>query len=151
MRRSHRLSVEANVDGAAIYVDGRRRGTGNVRLRLRPGRHSIRVSAEGYLDFRTTLNLHSNETVRVPLEPSEATVRIELAEQFRNPSLSREEIVEELEIYLDDERKRGLSFEVEPGRHQLRLSSGAFTLEKRIMVAPGDTRTVRPEFGLSRE
>lgn len=49
--------VRAAPSGSAVYVDSQRKGVtsadGSIRMTLPSGRHSVRVSQEGYTDFNT--------------------------------------------------------------------------------------------------
>ncbi len=59
------VSVSANVDGAAVQVDGKPRETIDTPLRLLPGRHVVRVVADGYSTFTTPVEIRVGETAKV--------------------------------------------------------------------------------------
>lgn len=45
------LNIVPNVDGAEVEVDGVARGTGTMRLTVRPGTYALRIHAEGHLPY----------------------------------------------------------------------------------------------------
>jgi hypothetical protein len=60
------LTIQTNVGGAAIFVDGTQI-SGNVII-VTPGGHTVRVTADGYNDFNTTVNIvNAPMVVNVPL------------------------------------------------------------------------------------
>jgi hypothetical protein len=59
------LTVNSNVKGAAVFIDGGQIA-GNV-ANVPPGRHTIRVAAEGYNDFVTTIAVSGPAVVNAPL------------------------------------------------------------------------------------
>jgi len=60
------VSVSANVTGANIYVDNRLVGNAPTTIgKLTTGNHTVRVTANGYEDFSTTVNVRANQ--RTPL------------------------------------------------------------------------------------
>ncbi len=62
------LTIQTNVPGAIVLVDNLQvpGNTANVR----PGRHVIRVSAPGYLDFNTSVNVTGPLVVNARLTPA---------------------------------------------------------------------------------
>jgi hypothetical protein len=144
---SYSLRLRPNVDDAEIYIDGERRGSGRISLELRPGRYSIRISADGYLDFETTLRLDGDETINANLQPAFATIRIKVPESYLNSDIDNPR--EELRVYVDGRRRYGFQFEVRPGRHDIRLTSGAFSVEGSFVFRPRREYTIKPELGLT--
>ncbi len=45
------VSLTTNPDGAEVYVDDQFYGNSPATLRLKPGKHTIRVKASGYKDW----------------------------------------------------------------------------------------------------
>lgn len=60
-----RLAVTATIDGARIEVDGDVVGTDDVELEVLPGPHVVRVRAEGYVPFETSVSLGPGSTQRI--------------------------------------------------------------------------------------
>ncbi len=69
---SAQLVLAANVEGATLRVDGQVVGIGNLAYqKLKPGKRSYTVSAEGYQTVSGTVNLGANKTttLEVALQP----------------------------------------------------------------------------------
>ncbi len=64
------LSVETNVEGGEIWVDGRRVGTAPASVRVPPGNHSIEVRSTGFSPGRQEVQVssHASRTLRFVLE-----------------------------------------------------------------------------------
>jgi hypothetical protein len=79
-RRPGRIVVNADVDGARVWVDGRERGAPPVVIeQARSGTHAIIVRAPGYQEFRGTCAVAPEQdcTVDAALEPVGTPVRID--------------------------------------------------------------------------
>ena len=58
-----KLTLNANVDGARLIIDGSVVGAGNLTYtRLKPGQHSYTVSKDGYKSVNGTINLLTDKT-----------------------------------------------------------------------------------------
>jgi serine/threonine protein kinase len=55
------LNATSTPRGAAVYVDGRRRGTTPVRLSVPPGPHKVRLTLGGYEDWETRVDVRQAE------------------------------------------------------------------------------------------
>jgi Domain of unknown function (DUF4384)/PEGA domain len=51
--------------GASVFVDGVRVGTGNTQIVIPSGAHNVRVTLEGYQDFNASVNVRANQTTTV--------------------------------------------------------------------------------------
>ncbi len=79
-RRPGRIVVNANVDGATVWVDGNQMGAPPVVVpQAAAGTHAIVVRAEGYQEFRSTCNVAPEHDCQVTatLEPMGTAVRVE--------------------------------------------------------------------------
>ena len=62
IRRSSALVVRSNVGGDTFHIDGHEYGaTGPGAIRLRPGKHSVRVSKPGYEDWSAVITVGEGE------------------------------------------------------------------------------------------
>lgn len=53
-----RLKVSANINGAELYIDGKKQGTTPVGdITLKPGTHEVSLSKEGYLAWNGTVDI----------------------------------------------------------------------------------------------
>jgi hypothetical protein len=62
------LAVSSNVAGAQVYVNNALIGTAPFVGTFAPGSYAVRVSAPGYADASTVVNLNRNETVTLTLQ-----------------------------------------------------------------------------------
>ena len=59
------VSVTTNPDGADVYVDGQFNGNSPATLKLKPGRHTIRVSMTGYSDWTREISTDAGSSVHL--------------------------------------------------------------------------------------
>ena len=59
------VSLSTNPDGADVYVDGQFNGNSPATLKLKPGKHTIRVSMTGYGDWTRELTTDSGSSVHL--------------------------------------------------------------------------------------
>ncbi len=59
------LQVTSNVNGANVYVDGVLVGRTPLTLNIPAGQHTVRVTANGYREDTTTVNVVGGQTTRV--------------------------------------------------------------------------------------
>ena len=59
------LAIESSPRGADVFLDGRFVGTTPLRVTSQPGRRSLRIEADGYYPFETTLQLSPGEARRI--------------------------------------------------------------------------------------
>lgn len=137
------LNIRSNVNGATVYIDGNRRGSGSILLDLQPGTYELRISADGYLDFTRTVRLNSNETVNANLQPAFATLRMEIPSEYLN-SEEREGYI----ILVDGERQSGTTVQVRPGRHEITFIAGAIRVTESFVFQPNTEYRLTPTVDL---
>jgi hypothetical protein len=71
------LSIDANINGARVYINGSYAGTTPFAISLRPGTYSIGVSLGGYEDYTTTLRLNGPYHIYARLSPLQLPVYID--------------------------------------------------------------------------
>ncbi|UCC45530.1 MAG: tetratricopeptide repeat protein [Candidatus Zixiibacteriota bacterium] len=79
-----KLRLAANVEGARLVLDGSVIGAGNLTYSgLKPGKHSYKVSADGYATKSGTISLKSGETssLKVTLQPLATTKKTVAAKE----------------------------------------------------------------------
>ncbi len=61
-----KIKLAANVDGAKFVVDGKTLGAGNnTYTRIKPGKHKVNISLDGYTDHTEIVSVSSGKTVTV--------------------------------------------------------------------------------------
>lgn len=64
-----RLTVDCNVSGAEVYINNSLVGTAPYRGTFAPGAYSVRVTAPGYGEASTVVNLNRHESISLNLQP----------------------------------------------------------------------------------
>ncbi len=138
----HRLSVSADVPGARVLIDGEDRGTAPLTVTLPRGSHDIRVTAPGYFEYRTSLQLDRSETIRARLSPAAATITIRIPERFMDPR--NRSAASQIQVFVDEVRMMKPTFTLPAGAHTIRFTSGGFFVEERFDFSAGLRYLVEP-------
>jgi len=126
------LSINVNVPDAAVFVDG-------VQVQgvpiVAPGPHSVQVAAPGYQDYSTSVNVMRPLTLNVVLNPLDrpSTLTFVIPRPYLDPDMHPDDPRSAVRIFIDgmlvnphSELER---IAVQPGRHRIRVASGAFSVE----------------------
>ncbi len=62
------VTIQSNVKGADVTVDGSSVGNTDLNLQLPTGSHTFRVTADGYRDWQQTIDIRSDRTITANLE-----------------------------------------------------------------------------------
>ena len=145
---TYTLSVNSNIRNARVAVNGRTISTAPARTEVTEGSYTIAVSAPGYIDFQAVVEVKSDTTVNATLLPALASVTIELPsiylDQTRDQSRRGPQRDDDVNIYVDDQLMRTMSFQITPGKHTIRITSGAFVIEKELMFESAKNYTIQP-------
>jgi hypothetical protein len=116
-----------------------------------PGSYALRVSAPGYSDASTVVNLNRNENVTLMLQSSFVSVRVVIPPRF----LDRDDRDRDnrdnrgrgpVRLFVDGQPQNDLNFSVPAGRHSVRITSGSFSFEADVDFAPGRNYVLEPVF-----
>lgn len=115
------LSIETDIDGAEIMVNGERKGSVSWKGQLSSGPVEISIMKTGYKPYRQTIALKTNENkvIRISLKDLEVTtgsVRVSCN-------------VEGASVYVDDEYKGTTPGEfrrIPTGKHQLKVTKDGY-------------------------
>jgi hypothetical protein len=143
------LNVDPGIGDAQIVIEGAGQGRGSLRVSLRPGTYTVRITAPGFQNFRTQVTIRGDQTLRPTLQPAFATLQIEIPREMI--AGDPDEMEDEFDIYVDGQLQSGMQFQVEPGRRQFRLESGAWAVNGDFVVEAGRTYVLRPRLTLSLE
>jgi hypothetical protein len=132
-----RVTLSVNVDGAAVFVDGRELGTAPIvdPIRVEPGQHVFEARMDGYDDGRVS---------RLVGEGAQAEVQLVLIPRAPTPAVLRiESGTAGALAAVDGGPPEPLPIErnVEPGVHEVRLAAPGFLGETR-RVSVGEAERV---------
>lgn len=124
------LEVTAEPAGAEITIDGRKMGSGPVKLeQLRPGEHVVEANLKGYANEKKQLVLRFQQAERVHLilEPLVGVLRLKL-----NPA--------DASVTLDEQKYGAISGELEltAGLHKLQLHREGYKPVEQEIELPDD-------------
>lgn len=128
------LKVLANVPNATVLLNNQPRGTTPYSENLPPGPYALRVSAPGYADFVANINITRAMTMNVQLQRQlvPPSFSIVIPRAFMNPDQDQGDR-NRIKIFVDDQqvnpRNEMDHFQVSPGRHTIRVASGAFSIQ----------------------
>ena len=143
------LNVDPGIGSAQIEIEGAGQGSGSLQVSLRPGTYTVRITAPGYQSFRTQVTIRGDQTLRPTLQPALASLRVRIPSEMIVGE--RDDMEDDLEIYVDGQRQDGIRFQVEPGQHVFRIVSGDWAAEGRFSVEAGNDYVLRPRLTLSLE
>lgn len=144
------LNVNCNVAGAQVYVNSALAGTVPYTGAFAPGSYTLRVTAPGYEEAGTVINLNRNETVRIVLQASLVSVRIVIPAGFLDDGDNRDwdtnnrNSRDQIRLFVDGQFYNNLSFDLAAGRHNIRISSGAFSFDADFDFLPGRNYVLEP-------
>jgi eukaryotic-like serine/threonine-protein kinase len=110
------VTITSNVRGASVYVDGQGvKGGTPVTVQLGAGDHNFRVSADGYHDYTTRVNVSKAITINAVLQPLNRELRISSN-------------VDSAQVYINGDYKGTTSFrdQLPPGRYTIRITASGY-------------------------
>lgn len=140
--QQYSLGINANVQGADVYINDRRVGQTPYRDALPAGSYSVRVSAGGYNDAYASVNLQSSQNINLSLQPRMIDVSIQIGESSFIRNIYNWD--NQLRVFVDGSRVQGVNFQVTPGRHTIRIETGIFRIERTVdfSLGNGSSRTL---------
>ena len=139
---TYTLTVRSNVNGAQVSVQGGQgekgvRKSGNITYSdsFEPGTYTVTVSAPRYQDGTATVNLNSNQTININLNPLKATIV---------PSTQHPDF-----IMIVDGRQQGSGpVKVDPGTHTVEFRIGALSASGTYNFEAGESYRIQPTLGI---
>ncbi len=125
------LSISSNPIGADVYIDGVPKGVTPLEIEVEPGRHILRLELEGYKPIEKEIEISAGESSKLNFELKALPGVLVIDSE---PSGAK--------VYIDGMLKdeTPTEFEVEPGRHVLRLElEGYEPVEREIEISAGDS------------
>ncbi|MCP4695423.1 MAG: SUMF1/EgtB/PvdO family nonheme iron enzyme [Gammaproteobacteria bacterium] len=136
------LAVEADADGAKVFINGEERGIAPVKTDLSLGNYTIRVEKPGYVPFEEQIELTEAMTLKAKLEPETAVLTVHAKPGGKvfinneNRGMTPLELSLSLGGYTVRVEKAGYA----PFEKRIDLK-GAMTLQAELMAA---TKPLRP-------
>ncbi len=128
-----RINV-TNAERARVYVDGRYKGHTPVLVKLKPGMHSVRIEAEGFMSLSTNINVRRSkreERYNFTLTPMNARLDILVPSKYLNRRMK--DAIRLIRVYVDKRliNKKGKirGLQIKPGRHRVKIVSGGLSVE----------------------
>jgi hypothetical protein len=135
------LTINANAPNATVTVNNLAKGGVPYSEYLAPGTYSVRVSASGFQDYIGTVMLDKPMPLNIQLQPAilPSTLTFVIPPMFRDPDSHGND---QVRIFIDNRLANpGHDMEripVTPGRHVVRIASGAFSMQVgELVVQPG--------------
>jgi hypothetical protein len=125
------LTVNANVQGASVEIDGVLAGQTPFAEVYPIGTHNVVVSAPGYNSYATAVSLTAPRVVNAQLLPSYVTLNFVIPRGFLDPD--NKDAAGLIQIYVDgrlvNQRREITGIQVAPGRHRIFVVSGGLYVQ----------------------
>jgi hypothetical protein len=138
------LTVSSNVPGAMVVVNNVPKGPAPYTEVLPPDTYTIRVSARGFVDYVASVSLDRPLVINASLTPFvlPSTLSFVIPRPYHDPEVRPEDPRSEVRIFIDgrlvNPHREMERIPVQPGRHRIRVASGAFSVELGDMeIQPG--------------
>ncbi len=148
------LRVTSNVPTAQVQVLPARGSnvvaSGNITFsaNLEKGQYRVQVSASGYVTETRDVNMTRNQNVNINLRPATGTVNIIIPATILD--LRKGNPASQVEVHIDGIQQEGnTAFQLRPGNHTVRISSGAFNVQRNLNIAAGQTYDFEIYMGIS--
>jgi hypothetical protein len=148
------LSVSSNVGGATVFINGNPAGQTPFTGQLPNGSYMVLVRAPGYMDFGQTVVVGNGPVqINAMLQPMLASWQLRLPENFMNRD-TRPGHPREIQVWVDGAIQPEAQWPVlaagqlMPGRHNIRIVSGALAAETQLDVQAGRAYILEPILGI---
>ncbi|MBN2617807.1 MAG: PEGA domain-containing protein [Spirochaetales bacterium] len=143
---NYTITVNSNVKSFLFYVDGNLIKGNRVTLPL--GTYSIVIKSKGFTDFITNVNLNRDMIINATLQmetkmiSQNAYVSVYIPENILNYSMPN--TLSQVRIFDNGVLMSGFNFQAIPGRHTIRIESGAFAIEQTYDFFAGASYRIEP-------
>lgn len=152
------LTVQSNVPGAAVFINGAQVGTTPFSGAYPPGSYSVVIRVPGFIDFSAAVSLGQPQTVSAVLMPATATLRLELAPEYgfhgnsRNLDKNRSKGKDDetaFGFYIDGTPQFSDTVQVLAGTHRILVVTGDMRAEVQASFEAGKVYIIRPAMTLT--
>ncbi|HVP17944.1 MAG TPA: PEGA domain-containing protein [Spirochaetia bacterium] len=141
---SYQLTVNSNVPNAMVVVNDIAKGRVPYSEYLPPDTYTVRVSARGFVDYVATVSLDRPLVIDASLQPVAlpSTISFVVPQPFLDPDMRPGDPQSQVRIFIDgrlvNPRREMDRIPIQPGRHRIRIASGAFSVQLADMdIMPG--------------
>jgi len=139
--------------GAEIFLNGARIGVANAATftaQVAPGTYTLTIRLGGFLDFTTqiTVGAAAPQTIAPVFQPQPASYSFNIPANFQNPDMKGNPW-SQIRLFIDGAAQNDFRGQVSPGRHTIRIVSGAFAFETSFDFEAGKAYTFEPFLGLN--
>ena len=137
------LTVNANVNNATVTVNNVVKGPTPYSEYYAPGSYTVRVSAPGFVDYLASVALDRPIALNVQLQRvSPSTLTVAIPPALVDPDMRQGDPQGQVRVFVDNRlvnaRREMTNIVILPGRHRIRIASGAFSVQLgELMVQPG--------------
>lgn len=138
--------------GAEIFLNGAKIGVaGGTQFitQVAPGTYTLTVRAGGFMDFSMQITVGAGGYSLAPtLQPMMASYEFRIPSGIMNPDV-RGNPWSQVRLYVDGAAQKDFRGQVQPGRHTVRMVSGAFQIEFVQDFEPGKSYVIEPFAGMT--
>jgi hypothetical protein len=149
---SYQVSIDANVHGALVFINGQQLGQTPYAALLMPGSYTLLVRAPGFLDYQAPLEVSGAQAFNVSLQPATASWQLRVPEGMRNKDSGQGRGIQ---LWIDGapqaiaQGPASAAGQLTPGRHVIRIASGDLLAETQVDVQLGKAYVFEPFLGIS--
>jgi hypothetical protein len=149
------LSVNVNVNNATVSINNVVKGPAPYSEYFDPGTYTVRVSAQGFVDYLASVNLDRPINLNVQLQPVAlpSTLTIVIPPSLVDPDMRPNDPQGQVRVFVDNRlvnRRDQDRIVVLPGRHRIRISSGAFSVQLgELTVQPSTNYVIEVNINLN--
>ena len=139
--------------GAEIFLNGSRIGVANsstFSAQVAPGTYTVTIRLGGFLDFTTQITVGSSapQTIAPVFQPLPASYSFSIPASIQNPDMKGNPW-SQVRLYIDGVAQKDFRGQITPGRHSIRMVSGAFAIESTFDFEAGKNYEFEPFLGLN--
>lgn len=139
--------------GAEIFLNGARIGVANsatFTAQVAPGTYTLTIRLGGFLDFTTqvTVGAAAPQTIAPVFQPQPASYSFNIPANIQNPDMKGNPW-SQIRLFIDGVAQKDFRGQVTPGRHTIRIVSGAFAFETSFDFEAGKAYSFEPFLGLN--
>lgn len=146
---TYALSVNAsNVKGAQVVLNGSTVGIAPFATQLPGGGYTVTLQAPGFMPYTESFTMSGPKSINVALQPAMGMLQIQLPASAINTDMKGGHW-SQIQVYIDGAPQKGQTFQVPPGRHLVKITSGGLQVETYVDIVAGGSYRLEPFMGLN--